>query len=74
MSFHILFWFSSFLINFYAIGMYQGLFESFEEMKALLSGNDGEPSIPSNDYQNIRTFSVEYQADFNGKLEKVINQ
>tara|TARA_R100001443_G_scaffold35437_1_gene49179 strand:- start:491 stop:1354 length:864 start_codon:yes stop_codon:yes gene_type:complete len=50
------------------------LFESFEEMKALLSGNDGEPSIPSNDYQNIRTFSVEYQADFNGKLEKVINQ
>ena len=41
------------------------LFESFEEMKELLS---------SNDYQNIRTFSVEYQVDFNGKLEKAINQ
>ena len=41
------------------------LFESFEEIKELLS---------SNDYQNIRTFSVEYQVDFNGKLEKAINQ
>ena len=41
------------------------LFESFEEIKELLS---------SNDYQNIRAFSVEYQADYNGKLEKAINQ
>ena len=40
-------------------------FESLEEIKDFLN---------SEDYQNIRTFSVEYQVDFNGKLEKAINQ
>ena len=27
--------------------------------------------LNSEDYQNIRAFSVEYQVNFNGKLEKV---
>ena len=40
-------------------------FESLEEIKDFLN---------SEDYTNIRTFSVEYQVDFNGKLEKAINQ
>ena len=40
-------------------------FENLEEIKMFLN---------SEDYQNIRTFSVEYQVDFNGKLEKAINQ
>ena len=37
-------------------------FENLEEIKMFLN---------SEDYQNIRTFSVEYQVNFNGKLEKV---
>jgi hypothetical protein len=39
-------------------------FESLEEIKDFLN---------SEDYSNIRAFSVEYQVDFNGKLEKAIN-
>ena len=41
------------------------LFENLEEIKMFLN---------SDDYKNVRTFSVEYQVDFNGKLEKAINQ
>ena len=40
-------------------------FENLEEIKMFLN---------SDDYKNVRTFSVEYQVDFNGKLEKAINQ
>ena len=40
-------------------------FENLEEIKEFLN---------SEDYQAVRTFSVEYTTDYNGKLERVANQ